>query len=296
MRTNALSRYCIIDTYKSIGLIALCVLFYAFPAKAQFTDGPYGTAKYKAPDKEVVDTARLMAVYGHWMHDEVLDDDKYEDDILAIGKNNSLYSSYGTFRIDSTFHARYPNGGTNMEWFGCAAGKDMHLKQTRKNFKSSSLTDRIEIGFNYYVYSETIPEMNWEITDTTANFKELSCVKARCHFRGRDWTAWFAPDIPVSDGPWKFHGLPGLIIYVSDKEKTHIFSLLDLRNQPLNKNPHLIKILQKDSAIPITREKSLKREYEVAMDPRLLKEEGLVGDIDTDDFGQRLFYAPLELE
>lgn len=296
MRTNALSRYCIIDTYKSIGLIALCVLFYAFPAKAQFTDGPYGTAKYKAPDKEVVDNAKLMAVYGHWMHDDVLDDNKYEDDILEIGKHCSLYSCYGWYRVDSLFNSRYPNGGTNMEYLSCATSipSIKHLKYTFKNLKDSTINDKILIGFNYYNYSEPIQNIKWYITDEKATFQGISCIKATCHFRGRDWIAWFAPDIPISDGPWKFHGLPGLIIYISDVDRTHIFSLLDLRKPSENGKSHQIKIPKKDNVFPITREKALKRAYEVAMDPKLLIQEGYKGNIEI--FGQRDFYAPLELE
>lgn len=34
---------------------------------------------------------------------------------------------------------------------------------------------------------------------------------ATTQFRGLTYTAWFALDIPINEGPWKFHGLPGLI-------------------------------------------------------------------------------------
>ena len=278
--------------------MTLCFIFSAMNLQAQIIEGPQGTAKYKAPPSETVDTARLIAIYGHWMHDAVLDNDRYEDDILAIGNHSSLYSSYGWYRVDSILNALYPEGCLNMIFFATAASVSnfKHSKYTFKNYKESVTTDKIDIGFNHYKYFEPLSEMDWDITDITTNFQGLSCVKAECHFRGRDWTAWFAPDIPVNDGPWKFHGLPGLIIYIADSDKAHVFSLLDLRNPDTGGEIHPIKILTNDSAIPTTREKALKRTYDVAMDPRLLKEEGLFGDIDTNDFGQRLFYAPLELE
>lgn len=40
--------------------------------------------------------------------------------------------------------------------------------------------------------------------------------RARCAFRGRNYEAWYAPEIAVSAGPWKFGGLPGLILAIKD--------------------------------------------------------------------------------
>ena len=47
-------------------------------------------------------------------------------------------------------------------------------------------------------------------------------------FRGRTWIAWFASEIPISDGPWKFNGLPGLIMEVYDAKKHFHFSLVGI--------------------------------------------------------------------
>lgn len=42
---------------------------------------------------------------------------------------------------------------------------------------------------------------------------------------GRKWTAWFTAEIPIQDGPYKFHGLPGLIVKIEDEAKSHSFEL-----------------------------------------------------------------------
>lgn len=47
--------------------------------------------------------------------------------------------------------------------------------------------------------------------------------KATCRFRGRDYEAWYTPEIPRSEGPWKLQGLPGLILKASDNRQHYTF-------------------------------------------------------------------------
>lgn len=63
-------------------------------------------------------------------------------------------------------------------------------------------------------YAEPYSEMRWEICDSTKTILGYECVRADTDYHGRHWTAWFTPEIPIQDGPWKFHGLPGLILEV----------------------------------------------------------------------------------
>jgi hypothetical protein len=54
--------------------------------------------------------------------------------------------------------------------------------------------------------------MEWQVCDSTKTVLGYECVKATVDYHGRKWTVWFAPEIPVQDGPWKFGALPGLIL------------------------------------------------------------------------------------
>ena len=53
---------------------------------------------------------------------------------------------------------------------------------------------------------------SWTLTDEHKDVLGYSCQKATARFRGRDYTAWVATDIPISNGPWLLGGAPGLIL------------------------------------------------------------------------------------
>ncbi len=58
----------------------------------------------------------------------------------------------------------------------------------------------------------------WVLKQDTKLIDTFLCYKAEANFRGRHYIAWYSPSIPISDGPWKFNGLPGLIMEVQDLE------------------------------------------------------------------------------
>lgn len=69
-----------------------------------------------------------------------------------------------------------------------------------------------KFGGEQCYYDEPLEEMSWEISDSTTTVLGYECQSAQTDYHGRRWTAWFTAEIPISFGPWKFHGLPGLIL------------------------------------------------------------------------------------
>ncbi len=62
-------------------------------------------------------------------------------------------------------------------------------------------------------YTEPTDEQQWEIvSDSTENVLGYECLMAESDYHGRHWQVWFSPEIAVPFGPWKLHGLPGLIL------------------------------------------------------------------------------------
>jgi len=73
---------------------------------------------------------------------------------------------------------------------------------------------------NEFIFTEELEPQDWTILSDTMTILGYHSQKATCHYRGRNWIAWFTSEIPLSEGPWKFYGLPGLITKISD-EKDH---------------------------------------------------------------------------
>ena len=72
-------------------------------------------------------------------------------------------------------------------------------------------------------YTEPIGEIQWEIGDSTKNVLGYECTIATADYHGRHWTAWFTPEIPLQEGPWKLTGLPGLILEAEESTGQHSF-------------------------------------------------------------------------
>ncbi|CDF81156.1 conserved hypothetical protein [Formosa agariphila KMM 3901] len=68
-----------------------------------------------------------------------------------------------------------------------------------------------------YLVTTNFPKIKWDISSSVKDtILGHLCNKAVGDFRGRTYTAWYTQDIPVPFGPWKLHGLPGLILKSTD--------------------------------------------------------------------------------
>ena len=79
------------------------------------------------------------------------------------------------------------------------------------------------VGADFWFYDEPLTAQEWNITDSTNTILGYECIKAICDYRGRHWIAWFTPEIPIHDGPWKLSGLPGLILIAEDSSGQYSF-------------------------------------------------------------------------
>lgn len=106
-----------------------------------------------------------------------------------------------------------------------------------KDFDKSVSTTYDEAGMGECgYYDEPFSEIDWVIAeDSTKTILDYQCIMATADYHGRKWTAWFTPEIPVADGPWKLRGLPGLILEANEPSGQHSFVAtgLEQSRQPI---------------------------------------------------------------
>ena len=201
-------------------------------------------AVHASAQKDVLDRASMKCMYRATQLKDTLDVAFYEDLlILQIGPQVSKCFSYYTFQNDSL--RQTPEGNRQASELFNRALADFHKHRDRSRFLNSFPRNRtITIVYKNHpagaitvtdglredqvTYRDTLNAQQWTMTDSTREVLGYTCQQATADFRGRRWTAWFATDIPVSDGPWKLGGLPGLILEAYDEGQQHVFTAVGL--------------------------------------------------------------------
>jgi|LSQX01.2.fsa_nt_gb GLPGLI family protein len=196
--------------------------------------------------EETLDYAHLKCQYHHTYLKDTLDVDTYDDlFILQIGKSISKFYSYYTFQMDSL--RKTPDGESVWKGLFARSLDDFNQHRDRKrwlnsfprtrsatfvykNYPSGKMTVADGIRNDHYLYQDTLNAQHWQVIDSTKTILGYECQKAESDFRGRRWTAWFSPDIPVNNGPWKLGGLPGLILEAYDVGKHYYFLIVGIES------------------------------------------------------------------
>lgn len=145
---------------------------------------------------------------------------------LDIDRRKSNYYSQSIKKTDSLINiieklntSDFPKYNPNINY---RISKDFLLNEVAIHIKFGNINFKIE---------ET-EKPAWKIINEKKTISNYICQKATTNYLGREWIAWFTNDIPFQDGPYKFNGLPGLVVQISDSENEHSFELIQIKNIP----------------------------------------------------------------
>lgn len=129
---------------------------------------------------------------------------KYKYDIRRM--NGSLYMSLANEHYLFIYDAVYNDYSSGYTAFTC------------------------RVASQDYLYEEPTPTMQWSFGDEEREIEGYKCHLAECDFRGRHYFAWYCVDIPIPYGPYKFWGLPGMILSLYDSEKHYEFTFSQMES------------------------------------------------------------------
>ncbi len=197
-------------------VIALFATIWALRAQQTIvTYTPDGVKTYDTaePPSELLDTTQFVVSYRMLYRQRPENEHPMEDLLLLqIGRNVTKFYSYKTWQTDSLVRVTPPE--QVMANLGSFHGGVQDV--LFRNAAAGRLTHTDQIGMDHLLYTEPLPDCGWELTDGERTILGYACRRAACTFRGRSYEAWYTPEIAMSCGPWKFGGLPGLILAVRD--------------------------------------------------------------------------------
>ena len=149
--------------------------------------------------------------------------------VLDIDKEGSNFYSREVYLSDSAMTAYFEKqiqstGSMNVDPKIMAQRKGSVRYKIFKKYPEFKVKSRVQLGMDSYNVSDN-RKLNWNILPEKQKIGEFNSQKATTEFAGRKWVAWFSTELPFQDGPYKFHGLPGLIVKLEDAAKTHQFEL-----------------------------------------------------------------------
>ena len=209
---------------------------FAFPAIA-FSQFNFQPGFMKPVKYETLDNGALRIIYESKLVKDVSKPDKPETDymILDIGEQGiSRFYSDNMRKMDSIMSELMKRGGpiridrNTLSDNGISSHGDP--KEIFKKYPAGKITVTDRIASSEYLYEEDWNLFQWQIESDTREILSYTCQKAVTDFRGRHYEAWFTPDLPLNDGPWKFSGLPGLILAVEDSGKNFSFQAIGIEN------------------------------------------------------------------
>ncbi|MFZ4927490.1 GLPGLI family protein [Chryseobacterium sp. Mn2064] len=276
-------------------LLQLFILFYSVLLYAQ---------SYKQETLRGEFTYQLKAKY------DIRTDNRYEELFsLQIGDDRAFFASIISLKGDSVMEnsrtsLNNPDGSITLSY-----KEGVVIPKTNLSFTIIQSNENVQyfrsVGMSLLTYKE--PVINkWKLEDDTKVINTIHCKKAKVTFKGRHWIAWYTSEIPLPYGPYKFSGLPGLIVKITDETGDYDFELIkavsdsQLKGKVIN-----IKKSRYTEAIETTQSK-LKQALKNAdanaaailasYGTTIIKEQDLLRQKEKEREENKKFENPLELE
>ena len=168
----------------------------------------------------------------------------------------------------------------NAQSQGGMIAQQMATFDNKPTYKDFTVTPNlyykeVDMGVKQYLIKDQIPDFKWKISREKTDIAGYKATKAEgVMMDSIPVTAWYAPEIPIKDGPTSLAGLPGLIIKAEFEMNGAklIYTLKDLKISEKE-----LKIALPTKGEVVTQDQFMK----IVMDIQKKMQEQMNGGLDT---------------
>lgn len=205
--------------------------------------------------QSTVDSARYHCIYKYTRSCEDAGQNQAHDLYLMLQVGHKITScmDYALYQLDSV--QRTPTSTKeekDQKWRAYLKIRDFFDPIVQRTI-GGDLSVFDQLAIERYRYSEPLSAIRWEMGEAIDSIAGYQCQEAFCDYGGQRWRVFFCPEISVDAGPWKLCGLPGLVMWAENTDKSHVFELIGLQ-----KSNATIYEPERKSAIAATRDEFVK--------------------------------------
>ena len=197
-------------------LIVLCTIFNC--AYAQLPPSPQTLER-----SECIDSTLVELIYTFKF--KLNRNSNYSEDIrkVQIGKKYAKDFSFVVFYYDSIATERMKKGLQSQnipsQTYPCEITTDINTHSISEKY-------RLMLNAGVLCYNSSVKPYEWQYSDAdTLTIAGHLCYKANTFFAGRHYRAWYTIDVPVPYGPYKFYGLPGILMKIEEENGLFVWEL-----------------------------------------------------------------------
>jgi GLPGLI family protein len=145
---------------------------------------------------------------------------KFEELPTATTVDSRLISNgeFSNYEIDFVGNLNFIDEESGVEEGSVLAIRADENPHIFKDHKNKNIYSIERVIMKPFLVKDSMNFFNWKLHDIKKEILGYNCQKATVTYRGRNYTAYFTIDVPIKTGPWKFYGLPGLILQVESDD------------------------------------------------------------------------------
>lgn len=238
-------------------VIILFVLLFSVAISAQNTNGKAyyivkNTVKMNFGNRQISEAQKAMI-------QERINSMSTNNFVLSFNKNSSLYAEEEKLEQDQGNGIMAQRMGMVKMILNQGSGGKLY-----KNTIDNTYKNQVDLYGKTFLIQDSLQAIDWKITDDVKTIGKHTCFKATTILKNKGLptnfrlgeqqpedlkkltkledemiivTAWFTLDIPVSQGPAMYYGLPGLILEVNAGNTTILCSKIELSKEEETINP-----------------------------------------------------------